>query len=268
MPLISVVIPVYNAENYLKECLDSVINQTYTNLEIICINDGSTDNSLAILQAYSRLDNRIKVFTKENEGLIGKTLNFGLAQVSPQTKYIARMDADDICVPSRIEEQYQFMESNQDVDISGSAMFIFGKIRDKEIHYKDTTIIKERSIRPTLYDILKNSNDLSHPTVIFRASFLLGKNVRYSDTIKVEDKELWMRSAVEHSAKIANINKPLLYYRVIPTSWCHEAEGLKILKKEWAECSTKYLNIIKNRNPEEYYKIVEYELNLEVEKIV
>ena len=69
MSLLSIIVPVYNSEKHLKECLDSLINQTYKNIEIICVNDGSTDNSLNILNEYAKKDNRIKIFSKENGGM-------------------------------------------------------------------------------------------------------------------------------------------------------------------------------------------------------
>ena len=75
--LVSIVVPVCNVENYLEECLDSVLNQTLPEIEIICVNDGSTDNSLAILQRYEKKDSRVKVITKENSGY-GNTMNVGL----------------------------------------------------------------------------------------------------------------------------------------------------------------------------------------------
>ena len=89
---ISVIIPVYNAENFLNECLNSIINQTYENLEIICINDGSTDNSLNILKKFSKKDTRIKIFTTDNCGQ-GSARNLGLNNASGE--YISFIDADD-----------------------------------------------------------------------------------------------------------------------------------------------------------------------------
>ncbi len=91
-PLISIIIPVYNVEKYLSKCLDSVINQTYKNLEIICINDSSQDNSLKILKRYAEIDSRIKVIVKENEG-VSEARNRGL-DVS-NGEYIMFVDADD-----------------------------------------------------------------------------------------------------------------------------------------------------------------------------
>jgi glycosyltransferase involved in cell wall biosynthesis len=93
LPKVSIVIPVYNVENYLKECLNSLINQTFKDIEIICVNDGSTDNSLNILNEYSQNDNRIKVFNQSNSGA-AISRNNGIKEANGE--YLAILDADDI----------------------------------------------------------------------------------------------------------------------------------------------------------------------------
>lgn len=95
-PLISVIIPVYNAEKYLPVCLDSLLAQTYPNLELVCVNDGSPDGSQAVLERYARQDSRVKVFCKENGG-VSAARNFGMRQA--QGKYISFVDADDFVTP-------------------------------------------------------------------------------------------------------------------------------------------------------------------------
>ena len=99
--LLSVIIPVYNVEPYLEQCLDSVINQTYKNLEIICINDGSTDNSLKILEKYQKKDNRIKLINQKNKGL-SEARNAGLDVAKGE--YIAFVDSDDYLELNAYEE--------------------------------------------------------------------------------------------------------------------------------------------------------------------
>lgn len=110
MPLVSIIVPVYNAEKYLSECLDCLINQTYKNIEIICINDGSTDNSLQILEEYSKNDSRIKVYTQENSGE-AETRNKGLELATG--KYIAAIDSDDYCSLDFIEECVKIAEKEK-----------------------------------------------------------------------------------------------------------------------------------------------------------
>ena len=107
MVKVSVVIPVYNVEGYLEECLDSVINQTLEDIEIICINDGSTDNSLEILEEYAKKDNRIKILNQENQG-ISATRNNGLKIC--KGKYICFLDSDDYLELNALMETYDISE--------------------------------------------------------------------------------------------------------------------------------------------------------------
>lgn len=113
-PEISIIIPVYNAEPYLRECLDSIINQTFKNFEVLCINDGSRDNSLDILSEYADKDNRIKLFSQENSGP-AQARNVGLAKAKGE--YIMFCDADDSYEPAMCEEMYKTI-TEQDVDIA------------------------------------------------------------------------------------------------------------------------------------------------------
>ncbi len=120
--LISVIIPVYNLEKYLRESLDSVINQTYENLEIILVDDGSTDNSLRILREYEKKDKRISVLTQKNGGICMAMKN-GVAFSSG--KYIARCDGDDINELNRYERQLKYLKEN-DCDLVGCYLKAFG----------------------------------------------------------------------------------------------------------------------------------------------
>ena len=109
MPKVSVIIPVYNAEKYLRQCLDSVVNQTLREIEIICVDDGSTDGSLAILQEYAANDARIKVLTQKNQ-YAGVARNNGMA--AAQGKYFAFLDADDYYDLNALMVMFQRMEEN------------------------------------------------------------------------------------------------------------------------------------------------------------
>lgn len=115
MPLVTIIVPIYNVEKYLSECLECLINQSYKNLEIICINDGSKDNSLEILEEYSKKDNRIKIFSQENKGEAA-TRNQGLELATG--KYIAAIDSDDYCSLDFVEECVKVAEQeNSDIVI-------------------------------------------------------------------------------------------------------------------------------------------------------
>ena len=116
--LVSVIIPCYNAEKYLRESVESIINQSYPNLEIICIDDCSTDSTLAILEELASRDARVKVLHNSRNMKIASSLNRGLEYSTGE--YIARMDADDIALPKRIEKQVDYLEKNKETDICGT----------------------------------------------------------------------------------------------------------------------------------------------------
>src|SRR5437870_2605656 len=108
-PMISVLLPVYNAQPYLQEALDSILAQSVADFELLALDDGSSDLSLRILREYERVDSRIRVISRENRGLVS-TLN-ELISIA-RGRYLARMDADDICCPLRFRQQVDFLESN------------------------------------------------------------------------------------------------------------------------------------------------------------
>ena len=110
--LVSVIIPVFNAELYIQEAVESICRQTYKELEIIIVDDGSTDGTLQILKSFN--DQRINLIARENRGLIS-TLNECVALSTGA--YIARMDADDICRPMRIERQVKYLENHKDIGV-------------------------------------------------------------------------------------------------------------------------------------------------------
>jgi glycosyltransferase involved in cell wall biosynthesis len=198
---ISIILPVYNAENYIQECIDSILGQIFTNFELIIINDGSTDNSREMINSYK--DQRIKVM--ENQHNFIKALNLGIKYA--EGKYIARMDADDIMLPHRLETQFNFMESNPDTDICGSWAEAFG--------------MKNMMIKSPVdhIDIISNlilNNALLHPTVIMRKSSVC-KYPDYPDLYEqtylyAEDYRLWTELAMK-GYKFANIPEVLLKYR-------------------------------------------------------
>jgi len=213
MPTVSVVMSVFNAQNYLADAIESILNQTYKDFEFIIINDGSTDKSLKIIEDYAKKDDRIIFISRENRGLI-ESLNEGI-RIS-KGKYIARMDADDISLSQRFEKQIGFMENNPDVGILGSSVITFGKD------------LKERVWRlETRNDVLKAellfSSCFAHPTVLIRKNLIEEYDLYYShDFIHAEDFELWTRSA--EYCKFANLKEPLLKYRILSNSVSRKAD--------------------------------------------
>lgn len=120
LPLVSIILPVYNAETYLKDCIDSIVGQTYKNWELLLINDGSTDNSEQVILPFLKSGLAIKYIKQKTNSGIACCLNLAISQ--SEGKYIARMDADDLMVPVRLEHQVTYMEEHPDVGVLGSAV--------------------------------------------------------------------------------------------------------------------------------------------------
>ncbi len=199
-PLVSVVLPAFNAEKHLKEAIDSMLSQTYTNFECIIINDGSSDATEQIILAYN--DPRIRYIKNEkNIGLIA-TLNKGIELSTGE--FIIRMDADDISLPSRIEKQVAFMQSNSDVGAAGSWYYNFS---DKGVSKHKTS-----NNTATLQSILFFNSCLCHPSVIIRKQILTTHNITYNLLYKhAEDYDFWIQ--ISKVSKLSNVQEYLLKYR-------------------------------------------------------
>src|SRR5690606_12236021 len=127
-PEISVVMSVYNEETYLRSAIESVLNQTFKDFEFIIFNDCSTDKTVDILKEFEAKDNRIILFEKPiNKGFKGFVENLNIGISKARGKYIARMDADDYCLPDRFEKQFNFLEENPEVFLTGSSMILMNE---------------------------------------------------------------------------------------------------------------------------------------------
>lgn len=205
-PLVSIILPVYNAQDYLKESVDSILNQTYTNFELIILNDGSTDDSEKIISSYT--DSRIKYHFHSNKGL-GATLNIGLKLSSG--KYIARQDQDDISHPNRLKKQVDFLEKNESILLLGTrAKIFFTNSSNFEFHNHAT--------RPCdlKFDLLFD-NPFVHSSVMFRKSTIDKIGDYKIDRNLYEDYELWSRFS--QVGDLANLPEVLVNYR-------HHEKGL------------------------------------------
>lgn len=197
---ISVVMPVYNGEKYLKECIDSVLAQTLPDFEFIIVDDGSTDSTKEIIKSYS--DDRI-VYIKKNHNGISEALNLSIRRAIGL--YIARMDADDIMYPNRLELQYNYLQTHGDIDILGSG-FEWGNGKEEKEYYKPGPGY-------VLREYLDHYNCIGHPTVMMRKSSLMKLPFLYEQIFDgAEDQKLWI-TAITHGLKVYNIPDVVLYYR-------------------------------------------------------
>lgn len=198
---LSVIMPVYNGAKYLKEAIESILSQSYTNFEFIIINDGSTDDSEAIILSYD--DSRI-VYIKnpENYKLI-QTLNIGFTLA--KGRYIARMDADDISHPDRLKKQVQFLDENQEYGLIGTGVnLLHGTNKSQLLYHTDHASLKFA---------LAFYCPFIHPSVMIRSSVLLNIDCVFdANYVHAEDYELWTRLAFK--TKMANLPEYLLDYRL------------------------------------------------------
>lgn len=200
-PVISVVIPLYNGRNYLKEALDSVFSQTFNNFEVLLIDDGSTDNYDDILSNYN-YDTRFRYIKKDHNG-ISEALNLGIFMAKGE--FIARFDADDVMYPDRLERQLNIMREKPDVDIlSGGFRWGVTKVEDEYFRNPASYYTK---------DSFKNGNIIGHPTVMMRKSSLSKLPYLYEKYWdSAEDLKLWL-TACRYGLKLYNDPEPVIKYR-------------------------------------------------------
>lgn len=208
-PAISVVMSTYNRVAFLPRAIDSILKQTFTDFEFIIINDGSPDETAKVLSMFAAKDKRIRVLTNEkNKGLI-YSLNRGLDEA--RGKYIARMDDDDIALPTRFEKQYTFMEQNPDFAVVGS--WIGRPENGKKWGFHDET--NPDKVKMYMY---LNSVPISHPASFLRRHFLNKHGIRYSYDYKAaEDRKFWL-DILDAGGKIGNIPEVLLLFRLHGTN--------------------------------------------------
>ncbi|WP_329805040.1 glycosyltransferase family 2 protein [Flavobacterium facile] len=199
IPKISVLMPVYNSELYIKEAIDSILNQTFTDFELIIIDDASTDKSVEIIQSYT--DSRIQLIVKPQNSGYTNSLNYGLTIAKGE--YIARMDSDDISMPERFAKQVGFLEANKDVVVCGSVFNIIGtgeiiNVPEEHEDIKFGMLLRCR---------------IGHPTVMIRKRVLIENNINYNHEMEpAEDYDLWVR--LSEIGKLYNLKEPLLSYRI------------------------------------------------------
>jgi glycosyltransferase involved in cell wall biosynthesis len=203
-PRVSVLMPVYNGEKYVRGAIESILSQTYGDFELLAIDDGSKDGTAAILKSMS--DPRLRVITQSrNIGLIA-VLNSGIQ--AARGEYIARMDADDISLPTRLEVQVAFADSHPEVGICGSALQRFGNGRE--------VVISPLREHDDIVCALLFGSQLYHPTVIMRKGVLVRHGLKYEESLyAAEDYGLWVEAS--KWCRLANVPEVLLRYRLHET---------------------------------------------------
>lgn len=206
-PKVSVILAVYNGENYIKDAINSILNQTYSNFELIIIDDGSSDSTATIVKSFT--DSRIRFIEQENTGLAA-TLNRAINLSNG--KYIARQDHDDLSFPLRLEKQVDFLETNPEYAILGTNSIIWEKDTPTNRGHRHPTDFATLNFK-LLFDCF-----FVHSSVMLRKEALdqIGLYTTDPNRQPPEDFELWSRIVRQYKA--ANLNETLLVYRELPSS--------------------------------------------------
>ena len=212
---VSILMPVYNVAPFLREAMDSMLNQTYTDFELIVLNDCSPDNSEEILDTYS--DSRIIRYRGEENVGLANVLNVGLGLAKGE--FIARMDSDDISLPQRLEKQVDFLDTHPNVDLVSAGMQRFGD--------DDSIISYSTSVEDVKFDAMSFSPIL-HPTSMWRRTRFLEKDLYYrQEMVPSEDYDLWTRALIK---RLVLVNMPDVLYRYRS----HPAQVTRV-NKDWSK---------------------------------
>lgn len=206
-PLVSVLMPAYNARRYVGEAIESVLAQTWRDFEFVIIDDGSTDDTPEILKRYAAGDGRIRVLPRSNAG-VGAALNAGLAEA--RGEFVARMDSDDVCVPERFARQVEFLRQEPECVLVGSRVLLIDP---------DGAPLFEMEDIPTQHEaidemLLQGRWSIVHPAVMMRRDVVRRLGGYDNDLVPVEDHDLFLRLA--EAGRLANLPDVLLRYRKHP----------------------------------------------------
>lgn len=201
--LVSVIMPVYNAEKYIAESIESILHQSYSNFEFLIFDDGSTDNSKEIISRYAARDKRIIAFYSSIN--LGYVVHLNKGILEARGELIARMDSDDISLPDRILCQVEFLKTNPDVSLVGSSTIRIDE-NGSELGVDRRHVLPDVLLWQSFF-----TNPLAHPTVMFRKTVAIAAGLYNPVKLPAEDFELWTRILREY--RVSNLNIPLLKYR-------------------------------------------------------
>lgn len=221
-PKVSIIVPIYNVEKYLPACLDSLVGQTLREIEIICVDDGSPDNSVEIVQRYMQQDARIQLIRQENKGLSGAR-NTGLQYA--RGKYIQFVDSDDILLPDKTEKQFALLEHTKaDVCVCHHSMFTDTPDNVWENELSDATynLTKEGF----LYQWGQTFVIAIH-SGLFRRDFLSEHSITFNERVRACEDWLFWNNLALHGAKFCELPDKLALYRVHESSMTQDKSHMQ-----------------------------------------
>lgn len=202
---ISVIMPVYNTEKYLKAAIKSILNQTYKNFELIIVDDNSTDNSYKIAENFAKKDKRIKLVKNKNKKGISGGVNTGIELSTGE--YITRMDSDDISLPDRFKKQYDFLQKNKKYNSCSVNLYYIDK-KGKRI----SNSIAKKHKAP--YEWLLIAKDpLPNAPIFYSNKIIKENNLKYDYDFKTSEDYNFLKDYILHGGKITLVNEPLYEYR-------------------------------------------------------
>lgn len=246
-PMVTVLMSVYNGERFLREAIDSILDQTFTNFEFLIVNDGSTDKSVEIIESYK--DTRIRLINNEKNLKLIASLNKGISLA--RGKYIARMDCDDISMPDRLEKEVNFLESSLDYGLVGT----YYTVIDGE--GKEQYNVSYPSSNELIKLFLSLNCPLAHGSIMGRTELFKQNLYGSEESYAVEDYELWTR--MSKVTKIHNIPEYLFKYRVYGESFSDSKtqlmynQTLEISKKLYINNKNEYKQLVKKQILEDAY---------------
>lgn len=208
-PLVSVLMPVYNSRGFLATAINSILNQTYRNFELIIVDDHSTDGSWDIVSSYkARYPKKVKAIRLPKNLGAGGDRAVNVAFSASKGNFVARMDADDIALPDRLEKQIQYFQSNPDVDVLGGSAYVINR---------EGELIGEKNVKTTYEEIYKAYfvfHPMINPSVMIRKSVLKKGEQYYRTELDANNDYLTFFERIASGVKFANLPDKLLYYRI------------------------------------------------------
>ena len=213
---ISIIIPVYNAAAYIEQCIRSVLQQTMQDIEVIAVNDGSTDNSATILEQMALTDQRLKIYKNNNQG-VSTARNFGLQQATGT--YIGFCDADDWMEPTMLEEMYNALITNNcNWAICNIYMIKEGQPVKTRLQLIDQVIDITDNRGDFVHALMRFNYDYANWNKLFDASIIRRHQIRFEEDMTIWEDLLFNLQYLHYAKRVAIIAKPLYHYRILSTS--------------------------------------------------